>query len=96
MSRTLSKILSSFTGLCLFTFGALLLMTAERPELRSYQGETAAGRAISSIGSGSSAVGSAILGYHAVVYARRQGRGAAPPQLTREAAPETRSGERPL
>jgi hypothetical protein len=51
-----------------------------------------------SVGSGSSAVGSAILGYHAVVYARRQGRGAAPSELSssNESAAETRAGDPPM
>lgn len=82
----------------MLSLGALLLMTAQRPEFRTSQGETAAGRALVSVGSGSSAVGSAILGYHALVYARRQGRGAAASEFSssQESAAETRSADPPM
>lgn len=58
---------SSF-GIVLVALGAILMMLAERPELRSRSGRT-----LSALGQGGTAAGVAILGSRVIAYARRRG-----------------------
>lgn len=71
---------ASYLGLIIISLGAVLLMVAERPEFRPQpgQGISASGRTVAALGQGSTAVGAAILGYRAIAFARRQGRGGSP------------------
>ncbi|MEZ4453746.1 MAG: hypothetical protein R3B09_30100 [Nannocystaceae bacterium] len=58
---------ASFVGVVFVSLGAILMMVAERPELRAR-----AGRSISALGQGGTVVGAAILGTRALASARRR------------------------
>ena len=85
---------ASFFALVLLCLGSVLMMSAERPELRS---RPEARAAVSSLGQGSAAVAAGILGTRAVLYARRQ-RGEARPapvEAVEAAAERAEAGDRP-
>ena len=62
---------ASFFALVLLCFGSVLMMIAERPDLRPHPAER---QVTASLGQGSAAVGAGILGVRAALYARRQAR----------------------
>lgn len=65
-----------FSGLLFFIIGVVLMLAAERPEFRARSGDgaTEQGRVVATLGQGTTAVGSALLGYRAVANLRRQAR----------------------